>query len=176
MIASHPHAQLIEQLYLAFQRRDPAGMVACYAPDIWFSDPVFRDLRGPRVAAMWHMLALRAASLELSFRDVRADATTGSAHWEARYLFSATGRAVHNVIEARFEFADGKIVRHADRFDLWRWAGMALGLKGKLLGWAPPVQNAIHRTAIGGLEAFEAKQRAQLAETERAPKDSGRNA
>ena len=44
----HPHAQLIEQFYLAFQRRDPAGMVACYADDIWFSDPVFHDLRGPR--------------------------------------------------------------------------------------------------------------------------------
>jgi ketosteroid isomerase-like protein len=161
--APHPHAQLIEQLYLAFQRRDPAGMVACYADDIWFSDPVFHDLRGPRVSAMWHMLAARASSLEISFRDIQADATTGRAHWEARYLFSATGRQVHNVIEARFELRDGKIVRHADSFDLWRWAGMALGLKGKLLGWAPPVQRAIHQTAIRGLDAFEASQRAQAA-------------
>jgi hypothetical protein len=86
--------------------------------------------------------------------------TTGSAHWEARYLFSATGRKVHNIIDARFELRDGKIVRHADSFDLWRWSGMALGAKGKLLGWAPPIKNAIHRTAIRGLEAFEAKQRA----------------
>jgi len=27
-------------------------MIACYADDIWFSDPVFRDLRGPRAGAM----------------------------------------------------------------------------------------------------------------------------
>jgi ketosteroid isomerase-like protein len=156
----HPNAQLIERFYAAFQRRDPDGMIACYAPDVWFSDPVFRDLRGPRAGAMWRMLAERATSLELTFGDIAADDTTGRAHWEARYVFSATGRHVHNVIDARFELQGGKIVRHADSFDLWRWAGMALGAKGKLLGWAPPIQNAIHRTALKGLEAFEAKPRA----------------
>jgi hypothetical protein len=135
-------------------------MIACYADDVWFSDPVFRDLRGPRAGAMWRMLAERATSLELTFCDVAADDRTGRAHWEARYLFSATGRKVHNIIEARFELKDGKIVRHADTFDLWRWSSMALGPKGKLLGWAPPIQNAIHKTALRGLEAFEAKQRA----------------
>lgn len=157
--AAHPNAQLIETFYTAFQRRDAEAMVACYAPDVWFSDPVFHDLRGPRAGAMWRMLAARASSLEVTFRDVRADDKTGSAHWEARYLFSATGRQVHNVIDARFEFRDGKITRHADTFDLWRWSGMALGAKGKLLGWAPPIKNAIHKTAMRGLEAFEAKPR-----------------
>jgi ketosteroid isomerase-like protein len=158
--ATHPNAQLIESFYTAFKNRDPEKMIACYAPDVWFSDPVFRDLRGPRAGAMWRMLAERASSLEVTFSDVLADDTTGSAHWEARYLFSATGRKVHNIIDARFELRDGKITRHADTFDLWRWSGMALGPKGKLLGWAPPIKNAIHKTAIRGLEAFEAKQRA----------------
>ena len=41
-------------------------------------------------------------------------------------------------------------------FDLWRWSGMALGLKGKLLGWLPPVQGAIRKTAGDGLKAFMA--------------------
>ena len=159
--AAHPHALLIEKLYTAFQRRDAEAMVACYADDVWFSDPVFHDLRGPRAGAMWRMLTARATSLEVTFANVRADDTTGSAHWEARYVFSATGRRVHNVVEARFELRDGKIVRHADSFDLWRWAGMALGAKGKLLGWAPPVRNAIHDKAMRGLEAFEASQAAR---------------
>jgi limonene-1,2-epoxide hydrolase len=159
--AAHPHAQLIETFYKAFQTRDPATMIACYADDVWFSDPVFRDLRGPRVAAMWRMLGERlASSAEITFRDIRANDTTGSAHWEARYVFSETGRKIHNVIDARFELKDGKITRHADSFDLWRWAGMALGAKGKLLGWAPPVKNAIHNKAIRGLADFESKQRA----------------
>ncbi len=155
--ASHPNAQLIESFYTSFKRRDAAGMIACYADDVWFSDPVFRDLRGPRAGAMWRMLTERATSLELTFANIVADETTGRAHWEARYDFSATGRKVHNVIEARFELKHGKITRHADTFDLWKWAGMALGAKGKLLGWAPPIQNAIHKTAMRGLDAFEAK-------------------
>lgn len=158
--ATHPNAQLIETFYTSFKNRKPEQMIACYAEDIWFSDPVFHDLRGPRAGAMWRMLAERATSLEITFSGIQADAATGSAHWEARYLFSATGRQVHNIIDARFELRDGKIVRHADTFDLWRWAGMALGPKGKLLGWAPPIKNAIHKTAMRGLEAFEAKQRA----------------
>jgi hypothetical protein len=104
---------------------------------------------------MWRMLNARAKEFSLEFRDVEADDRTGSAHWEARYVFSATGRKVHNVIDAKFELAGGKIVRHDDAFDLWRWAGMALGAKGKLLGWLPPVQRAIHAKAIGGLDEFE---------------------
>lgn len=158
-MASHPNAQLLETFYTAFQRRDAEAMVACYAPEIWFSDPVFRDLRGPRAGAMWRMLAERASSLEITFSGISADDRTGRAHWEARYLFSATGRNVHNIIDATFEFRDGKITRHADVFDLWRWSSQALGMKGKLLGWSPLVKNAIHKTATKGLEAYEAKHR-----------------
>lgn len=150
----HPHAQLVAQFYTAFQRRDPDGMVACYHPEIRFSDPVFPDLRGARAGAMWRMLNERASSLDITFRDVRADDHTGAAHWEARYPFTATGRQVHNVIEATFEFRDGKIVRHVDRFDLWRWSSMALGFKGKLLGWTPLVRIAIQRTAARGLAEY----------------------
>ena len=59
---------------------------------------------------------------------------TGSAHWEARYLFSKTGRSVYNKIEAQFEFKDGKIIKHTDDFDLHKWASQAMGWKGKILG------------------------------------------
>src|SRR5438105_12883584 len=136
----HPNASLIERFYTCFKQRDTEGMIACYHPEIEFSDPVFPDLKGERAGAMWRMLAARAKSLELHFSDVMADDLRGSASWEAIYPFSATGRRVHNKIRASFEFKDGKIYRHRDDFDLWRWAGMALGLKGQLLGWLPSVQ------------------------------------
>ena len=156
---AHPHAELIEKFYRAFQQRDAETMVSCYHADIWFSDPVFMDLRGPRAGSMWRMLCERATTLKLEYSDVSADDKTGRAHWEARYDFTATGRKVHNIIDARFEFADGKIIRHADTFDLWRWAGMALGPKGKLLGWLPPIKNAIRKTALKGLDSYDQKQR-----------------
>jgi ketosteroid isomerase-like protein len=149
-------AALLTRFYTAFQRRDAEVMGACYAPDIRFSDPVFIDLRGDRARAMWRMLCERGKDLKLTFSAVEADATRGSAHWEAWYTFTGTGRSVHNVIEATFTFADGLIATHTDRFDLYRWSRQALGMKGLLLGWTPFVQNAIRTQGMRGLDKFMA--------------------
>lgn len=147
--------ETLKRFYTAFQKRDAAGMAACYAPDVRFSDPVFADLRGADAGAMWKMLCERGKDLRLEFRDVRADATTGSAHWEAWYTFSASGRKVHNVIEATFEFRDGMIVKHTDRFDLYRWSRQALGPAGVLLGWSPLLQNKVRAMAAKGLADYQ---------------------
>ena len=149
--------ETIRRFYTAFQKRDAAAMAACYAPDVRFSDPVFTDLRGAAAGTMWKMLCERGKDLKIEFRDVRADATSGSAHWEAWYTFSASGRKVHNIIDATFEFRDGMIVKHTDRFDLHRWAGLALGLPGKLLGWSPLLQNKIRAMAQKGLDDYTAR-------------------
>jgi len=148
---------LIRAFYAAFQRRDHQAMAACYGPDPRFSDPVFTDLRGTQVAAMWRLLCERGTDLELEASNIVTNATRGSAHWEAHYTFSATGRHVHNVIDASFTFEAGRIARHTDRFDLYRWARQALGLKGVLLGWTPPVQHAIRAQAARSLESFMRK-------------------
>ncbi|MGH8352808.1 MAG: nuclear transport factor 2 family protein [Pseudomonas sp.] len=153
---SHPNAELISRFYQAFQRLDAEAMAACYAEDVVFSDPVFGDLHGRKAGDMWRLLASRAQGFSLTFEGVQADETRGSARWVATYLFSQTGRTVVNRIQARFVFRDGKIVEHRDHFDLWRWARQALGLKGLLLGWLPPVQAAIRRQAMKGLAAFRA--------------------
>jgi ketosteroid isomerase-like protein len=146
--------QLIQRFYTAFQKRDAAAMVACYDPDVQFSDPVFTDLKGARAGAMWTMLCERGKDLTLEFRDVRADAATGSAHWDAWYTFTGSGRKVHNSIDATFEFRGGRIVKHTDRFDLHGWAGQALGLPGKLLGGTSFMQNKIRGMAARGLDDY----------------------
>jgi ketosteroid isomerase-like protein len=153
-MSTHPNEQLIHSFYSSFQRRDAAGMTAHYHPDVIFSDPVFVNLRGAQAAAMWHMLCERGKDLEITFSDMRADDGRGSAHWEARYTFSRSKRKVHNVIDAAFVFQDGQIIQHTDAFNLWRWASMALGPTGLLLGWAPMVHSAIRRDAMKGLERF----------------------
>jgi ketosteroid isomerase-like protein len=155
----HPNARTLETFYTCFGKRDGEGMIACYAPDVEFSDPVFPSLKGEEAFAMWRMLASRATDLRVEASGIEADDGAGRAHWEAYYTFSQTGEKVHNRIDATFTFRDGKIVRHVDRFDLRAWAAMALGLKGKLLGWAPPVQRAIRRNADKGLRAYMAKKR-----------------
>jgi ketosteroid isomerase-like protein len=149
--------EVIERFYRAFAARDAETMAALYTDDVRFSDAAFGPLEGERARNMWRMLAARATDLELTFRDV----TDEGAHWEARYTFSQTGRRVHNVIEARFEFRDGKISRHDDRFDFWRWSRQALGAPGWLLGWTPLLQNAVRKKALAGLDAYEVERRSK---------------
>lgn len=152
----HANAQCLHNFYTAFQNRDAAGMAACYHPEVVFSDPVFPRLEGAKAIAMWQMFCARAekSGLRVEFSNVQADDQSGRAQWEARYTFSQTGRPVLNRVLAAFTFRDGKIFRHTDSFDLWKWAGMALGLRGHLLGWTPFVRAAIRKSANRGLEAF----------------------
>ncbi len=156
----HPNAELIDRFYTAFGRRDHETMAACYRADAKFSDPVFQDLRGSEIGAMWHMLCSRGKDLEITFDGVQADDTTGRAAWQAVYTFGATGRKVHNRIDASFTFQDGAIRQHTDVFDLYRWTRMALGLPGVLLGWSSLLQNKVRRQANGALKKFINKQSA----------------
>jgi ketosteroid isomerase-like protein len=156
---SHPNTELIERFYTAFQRRDAETMAACYADDVVFSDPVFGELHGDEARDMWRMLVARAQDFSLTFDSVVADDRIGHAQWVARYLFSQTGRAVVNRIDARFAFRDGRIVEHRDSFDLWLWMRQALGVKGTLLGWSPLVQRAIRAQARKGLALYRGRQR-----------------
>lgn len=153
----HPNALLISRFYSAFHARDAEAMAACYSPDVVFHDPVFGELSGPRAGDMWRMLCDRAQDLSVAASDVAADDARGSARWVADYKIGRRQRPVHNVIDARFEFRDGRIARHSDSFSLWKWAGMALGPSGRLVGWTPFVQARIRREARAGLDAFVAK-------------------
>lgn len=153
----HPHEKLITDFYTAFAQRDAEAMARCYHPDIVFTDPAFPLLKGKEAGAMWAMLCSRAQDFSLEFSNVKADASGGSAHWEAKYLFSKTGRKVHNKIDAVFAFKDGLIVRHVDRFSFWRWASQALGPVGLVMGWFPPLKWKVRSEARKGLELFMAK-------------------
>jgi ketosteroid isomerase-like protein len=150
----HPNAETIRQFYTAFQHRNGHEMAGYYHRDIHFSDEVFTNLRGPAAGAMWRMLLERAGDLRIEFSDVEADDRSGHAHWEAWYTFTKTGRPVHNVIDAKFEFRNGKIVRHRDVFSFWRWSRQALGPLGLMLGWSPMVKKRARREAAKSLQRF----------------------
>lgn len=150
---------LIEQFYSAFQQNDAATMIACYHPEVTFEDPAFGKLKGNEVASMWQMLLERGkGDIDIHFYDVQADEQAGRARWEAKYVFSKTGRKVHNKIAARFKFKEGKIIEHIDDFNLWRWSSMALGLPGTLLGFTPFMQNKIRNQTRGYLKKYMEKQ------------------
>lgn len=145
----------LQRYFGAFAARDGDGMAACYAAPARFHDPVF-DLTGEAVGAMWRMLCSRAHDLRIESRNLVADAVSGSADWEARYTFSATGRLVHNVVHSSFDFLEGRIIAQTDHFDFWRWSRQALGPAGWILGWTPMLRHKMQTAARERLEAFMA--------------------
>jgi ketosteroid isomerase-like protein len=148
---------LVERFYAAFGRRDHGAMAACYAPTARFSDPVFQALTGPRIGTMWRMLCERATDLRVECGPVHVAGDVARVEWQAWYTYSATGRRVHNRIAASLRLEHGLIRQHDDVFDLYRWARQALGIKGLVLGWTPPVHRAIRRQAVRSLDAFAAR-------------------
>ena len=151
----------IQAFYDAFRRLDAETMRAAYAEHAVFSDPAFDQQGRDRIGSMWNLLtdAVRAKGQDVWRLDL-SQVTDRSAHWEPHYRFSATGRIVHNVIDAEFVFdAQGLIAEHRDRFDFWRWSRQALGPVGTLLGWTPMLRNKVRQQAGANLDAWIAKKR-----------------
>ena len=146
----------IARFYAAFAKLDGAAMQACYAADARFDDEVFGLQGRDQIGGMWRMLcdATRAKGADVWRLEAR-EITDRSAHWEAHYRFSTTGRLVHNRIDAEFDIGpDGLIRRHRDRFDFWRWARQALGAPGLLLGWTPVLRRKVRATAAANLAKY----------------------
>ncbi len=149
---------LIRRFYSAFKNSDSGAMIACYHPEVEFTDPVFPGLKGKRAMAMWAFLCQRKADpASRWFENVRTSGEQGFAHWEAKYAFPLNGRPVHNKIEATFSFRDGKVVRHVDHFDFWRWSRMAFGPVGWALGWTPFFRKAVQKKLGARLDEFIAQ-------------------
>jgi hypothetical protein len=146
--------QLISDFYTAFNSGDYIQMQQAYHADATFYDPVFQDLSAVQVKAMWQMLLTSSKDLKVICSEIKSNELSGSCRWDAWYTFSRTGRKVHNIIYARFQFKDGRIFRHEDRFNFWRWSRQALGFSGLLLGWTSAVRNKVRSTAKSSLDKF----------------------
>lgn len=148
---------IIENFYKAFSLQNAEDMVACYHKDVVFEDPAFGKLKGEKAKNMWRMLCENGKDLKVIYSDISYDQNNGKAHWEATYLFSQTGKTVHNKIDAKFEFKDGLIIKHTDDFDLHKWAKQALGFKGALLGGTNFFKKKLNKQTTHLLSKFENK-------------------
>lgn len=147
--------QLIHRFYESFQKRDYKGMQECYHEEAVFNDEAFSNLNSKEVKAMWEMFCSNPANeMEVAYSNIVAKGDTVSANWNARYLFTLTGRRVHNHIEASFTFKDSKILTHTDRFNFPKWAQMVFGLKGLLIAYVSPVRNTFKKKVRATLDKF----------------------
>tara|TARA_B100000446_G_scaffold182164_1_gene200383 strand:+ start:2045 stop:2515 length:471 start_codon:yes stop_codon:yes gene_type:complete len=152
MSHSSDNKALIERFYSAFKIKDYDTMAECYHPNVYFRDEAF-ELNGKEVSAMWHMLCSRGKDMTLEYSVAEKDGKI-SAHWEPKYSFSQTGRFVHNIVDTEFEFKDGLIIKHIDRFNFWSWSRQALGAPGLILGWTPFLRKKVSSMAMINLRKF----------------------
>jgi len=149
--------ELITRFYTCFKNKDYKGMQECYADEATFTDEAFVNLNARQVRAMWEMLLKSSKDMRLEFSEVQANDQKGKAKWVAHYTFSATGRPVVNRIQAEFEFRNGKIVKHRDHFDFYKWAKQSLGTPGLLLGWTGFMKRKIQARAASNLANYMTK-------------------
>lgn len=149
----------IEQFYRAFNNLDTEKMVSLYHRDIIFEDPAFGILKGERAKNMWRMLCASQKGKKFTVRasQIESSGDVTTATWEAFYVFSKTGRKIHNTVNAEFRFKEGKIISHKDSFDLYKWSRQALGMKGFLLGWTTFFKNKLQLQTNKLLSKFENK-------------------
>ena len=134
-------------------------MASCYHKEVIFEDPAFGKLNQKEVISMWKMLLERSkGNLRIEFSDVVTNEISGSAIWIATYIFTQTNRKVVNIIDAKFEFKDGLILKHNDHFNFYKWTKQALGLKGYLLGWTHFMQRKVRQNAKKSLQNYMQKQ------------------
>ncbi|NRB51172.1 MAG: nuclear transport factor 2 family protein [Saprospiraceae bacterium] len=158
MDLSQQNSKVIEEFYTAFSVGDAKKMGSLYAENATFEDPAFGQLQAAEARAMWSMLVERSkGQLQIEFSNVQGTGQGGSAHWEAKYPFGKTGRKVHNKIDAEFEIKAGKITKHIDRFNFWKWSSMALGLPGLLLGFTPIIKNGVRKNVQQLLKKYMEK-------------------
>lgn len=153
----NPMKGLIETFYTSFQNKDAETMISCYHNNIIFSDPAFGELKGDDAKVMWQMLCRNSSDLKIELSNITASFKKGAAHWEAWYTFSKTGRKIHNIVDAAFEFKDSKILTHTDNFNLHQWASQAMGWKGKLFGGTTFFKNKLHQQTRKLLNEYKNK-------------------
>ena len=146
--------QLIARFYTCFQNKDYKGMQACYADNARFNDEVFVNLNASQVKAMWEMLCVKGKDLKLDFKNIQTSETQGSAEWIAYYTFSGSGRKIVNHVKASFIFENGKIVKHTDAFNFYKWSRQALGITGSLLGWSGFLKKKVRQSTMKSLNNF----------------------
>jgi ketosteroid isomerase-like protein len=151
------NAQLITDFYTAFKEKDYQTMQGYYADDAIFNDAVFESLNATQVKLMWQMLLTKGKDLKIEFFQVKANGNKVTAHWDASYTFSATGKKVINKIGAIFEIENGEIVSHTDSFSFYSWAKQAFGTIGVLIGWTSFFKKKIRKQAMKNLRDFIAK-------------------
>ncbi len=149
-----PPDVVVRRFFDAWSRRDTAALTAALHPQVSFSDPLFTDVRGVRVALMWTNRLSESEDLMVAHEILFADERKAQVRWQAQYILGA--RKVAHEGLSTLSLWDNLIVRQVDEYDFLLWARQAYGPIGWLLGATEGYQAACQRRARKDLERFAA--------------------
>ena len=130
-------------------------MAASYSDHGSFCDPAFGELDVIKVRKMWQMLCARGRDLKVDFQIHDHSPDSATVLWQAEYTFSQTKRKVRNSVLTNMTVKDGKIIRHVDQFDFFKWAQQAFGLPMAMVILLPPVKKALMVKFRQALDRYE---------------------
>jgi ketosteroid isomerase-like protein len=148
--------EIVNKFYSAFQAGDAVTMGQQYADTDTpvFSDEIFIGLSSEEARKMWTLLLQGRQKPVVKFEVVVAGDDHAVVRWTADFIFSKTGRTVHNEVTSLLFIRDGKIIRQDDKFDLCMWTRQAYGLIGGTSLCTFPDQT-IRKQARTSLEAVK---------------------
>lgn len=129
---------IAQQFFDRLSARDVSGAMECCGAQIVYSSPFFEgsfERQGREsVGAMWRAWLRSMPDARIVCDDIRASHEHASAYWTVDYTLPNSFGRVQQRISADLSFAEGKIIRHRDRFNLHEWASREYGTPGSLLG------------------------------------------
>lgn len=155
MLALQPPSYRVAHSYFDhLQDRNAAGAVELCHPDLHYFDPILGDLHGREALARWPIFFAQPHEPSLHFFDITAKDDTVHVRYFLHYTDAETGRKIDHGISAELTIRDNRITHHKDTFDIWRFATMKLGMRGRLLGFLPSTADALRKKARAELDAY----------------------
>lgn len=139
------------KFYDAFSVANIDVLKQLYDKKLIFNDNIFVNLDYNETISMWSSLLVGNKNMSIKYEIKKYSEKYVEVEWIADYLFTSTNRNVKNIILAKMEIDQGKIINHTDNFDFYKWSQMAFGITGVLIGWTSFFKNKVRTEAYNKL-------------------------
>ena len=139
------------KFYDAFSAANIEVLKQLYDKKLIFNDNIFVNLDYNETISMWSSLLVGNKNMSIKYEIKKYSEKYVEVEWIADYLFTSTNRNVKNIILAKMEIDQGKIINHTDNFDFYKWSQMAFGITGVLIGWTSFFKNKVRTEAYNKL-------------------------
>lgn len=139
------------KFYDAFSVANIDVLKQLYDKKLIFNDNIFVNLDYNETISMWSSLLVGNKNMSIKYEIKKYSEKYVEVEWIADYLFTSTNRNVKNIILAKMEIDQGKIINHKDNFDFYKWSQMAFGITGVLIGWTSFFKNKVRTEAYNKL-------------------------